>query len=235
MGCSVKAIIGGTSLLSSPLFNGWYEKETQTAYGKVYLRLHEDAIYLQRHGKGLLPPHRINHWAHIQALKDLGVSQIIGVNSVGSLKTGIKPGMFVVPDDFLSPWEIPTFFDDRMKFIIPSMDSGLAVKLHKVCREAGLQVVLGGIYIQTRGPRLETRAEIEMLKKFGDVVGMTMASEATLCAEHSIPYASLCSVDNYCHGISKKPLAVDEISAHALRSTGKIEKVIALLLTKDRL
>jgi purine nucleoside phosphorylase len=228
----VRAIVGGTSLLSSSIFNEWKWKEVRTGYGDVAVRGSGDFVFLQRHGKALLPPHKINHRAHIQALRELGVIEIIGINSVGSLKMGIKPGTFVIPDDFLSPWDVPTFFDQEMRFVIPTMDSSLAARLGKACLESGLKALRGGTYIQTTGPRLETRAEIRMLKRFGDVIGMTMASEATLCAEYSIPYASLCSVDNYCNGIAKEPLTMDDIYSHAKRNAAKIESVIGLILTR---
>jgi 5'-methylthioadenosine phosphorylase len=59
-----------------------------------------------------LPPHRIGHRANIAALKELGVSRIVAVNSVGSLTFSLEPGTLLVPDDFVSPWHIETFFDD---------------------------------------------------------------------------------------------------------------------------
>jgi 5'-methylthioadenosine phosphorylase len=65
-----------------------------------------------------------------------------------------------------------------------------------------------------------------MLKRFGDVIGMTMASEVTLCLEYGIPYASLCSIDNYCHGIAKVPLTMDEIQENVRRNLHRIEKII---------
>lgn len=106
------------------------------------------------------------------------------------------------------------------------MDSDCAAHLHKHCKSLKLPVKNGGIYIQTRGPRLETKAEISMLKKFGDVVGMTMASEVTLCLEYDIPYASICSVDNYCHGIAKTPLTMDEIQRNVMSNLKHIERLI---------
>jgi purine nucleoside phosphorylase len=65
-----------------------------------------------------------------------------------------------------------------------------------------------------------------MLKRFGDIVGMTMASEVTLCLEYDIPYASICSIDNYCHGIVKLPLTMDEIQENVRKNLQRIEKII---------
>ena len=163
----------------------------------------ENQSFSRDTGRLLVPPHMINHKANIQAMKDLGIEKIIAINSVGSLKTTLKPGTFIIPDDFISLWQIPTFFDREMKFIVPEMDKKLGKLLYDRCKEHIAHLHFGGTYIQTTGPRLETKAEIRMLKDYGHIIGMTMASEATLCMEYGIPYASLCSIDNYCNGHRK--------------------------------
>ncbi|OPY66309.1 MAG: S-methyl-5'-thioinosine phosphorylase [Syntrophorhabdus sp. PtaU1.Bin050] len=226
-------IIGGTSLLDSSLFHDQPIKRLDTPYGPVSVMVHEKALFLQRHGYPPLPPHKINHRANIRALKDLGVTRIIAINSVGSLKIKNRPGTFVVPDDFISILQIPTFFDDEMQFMIPRMDMDLAEWLYKQCKALGMTVQQGGVYIQTTGPRLETRAEIAMLKRWGDVVGMTMASEATLSMEQQISYASLCSIDNYGHGIAKVALTMEEIKENVMANIKQVEVLIRTILAGD--
>ena len=93
-----------------------------------------------------------------------------------------------------------------------------------------IDVVDGGIYIQTTGPRLETRAEIEMLKSFGDLVGMTMANEATLAKELGIAYASICSKDNFCHGITETPLREEEILKTARQNVETVKELVHAIL-----
>jgi purine nucleoside phosphorylase len=220
------AFIGGTSLIDSTIFKNWAHRKVKTPYGTVSLKNDENSFFLQRHGTPPLPPHRINHRANIWALKSVGAERIIAVNSVGSLKLKIKPMTFLVPDDYLSLWNIPTFFDNDMKFTVPLMDTKLAAQLYKQCRALKIPIKHGGIYIQTQGPRLETKAEIDMLKRFGDVVGMTMASEVTLCLEYGIPYASICSIDNYCHGIAKVALTMEEIHENVRKNLQYIETMI---------
>ncbi len=220
------AFIGGTSLIDSTMFKNWSHKKVTTPYGTVSLKNDENSFFLQRHDNPPLPPHRINHRANIWALKSVGAERIIAVNSVGSLKLKIKPMTFLIPDDYLSLWNIPTFFDNEMKFTVPRMDTRLAVQLYKHCRTLKIPIKHGGIYIQTQGPRLETKAEIYMLKRFGDVVGMTMASEVTLCLEYGIPYASICSIDNYCHGIAKVALTMEEIQENVRKNLQYIETMI---------
>jgi 5'-methylthioadenosine phosphorylase len=174
----------------------------------------------------------INHRANIQAMRDIGVEIIIAINSVGSLKTALKPGMFIIPDDFISFWQIPTFFDSEMKFIVPEMDKKLGKLLYDRCKERIVHLHLGGTYIQTMGPRFETKAEIRTLKDHGHVIGMTMASEATLCMEYGILYASLCSVDNYCNGIVRVPLTMQEIKNNVAKNIKAIEEVIEILIVR---
>jgi len=225
-------LIGGTSLMNSQIFSSWKTQRMKTAYGTIQVRTKGNAFFLQRHGEPPVPPHMINHKANIQAMKDLGADSIIAINSVGSLKTAIKPGIFIIPDDFISIWQMPTFFDREMKFIVPEMDRKLGKSLYNLCKELRIDLRLGGTYIQTIGPRLETKAEIAMLKPYGHVIGMTMASEATLCMEYDIPYASLCSIDNYCNGILRVPLTIDKIKKNVIKNTKTIERVIESLITR---
>lgn len=226
------ALIGGTSLTHSRIFSSWKTKQIKTAHGVVQFKTEGGSIFLQRHGKALVPPHMINHRANIQAMKDLGVEKIIAINSVGSLKTALKPGTFIIPDDFISLWQIPTFFDNDMKFIVPEMDKKLDKLLYDRCKEHIAHLHLGGIYIQTTGPRLETKAEIRMLKGYGHVIGMTMASEATLCMEYGLPYASLCSIDNYCNGLVKVPLTMQQITNNVAKNIKIIEEIIEMFVAR---
>lgn len=227
----MKAIIGGTSLLTSSLFKGWDERNIQTPYGEIQVRQAGRFVFLQRHGRKKLPPHVINHQANLWGLKTIGVTAVVAINSVGSLKTSIKPRSFVVPHDFIAPWVIPTFFNSEMRFTIPSLDARLSSTLRSLCEQMGVPVAEGGVYLQTIGPRFETKAEINLFRKYADIVGMTMASEATLSAECEIPYASLCSVDNYGNGISRRPLTIEEVEDTIRSNMDTIEMLIRELLT----
>ncbi len=169
-------------------------------------------VFLPRHGKDhRIPPHKLNHRANLWALKELGVTHILGTSSTGSLKKTIRPGTFVVPDDFVSFWTIPTYYDERVVHATPSLDDGLRNAFVAGAKDAKAAVRGQGVYVQTIGPRLETRAEIAYFKTIGDVVGMTMASEATLASELGIPYAALCTVDNFANGIVDEPLTFEAI------------------------
>jgi purine nucleoside phosphorylase len=186
----------------------------------------KEVAFLPRHGPEGIPPHRINHRANIYALKKMEVAEVIGINSVGSLREECPPGWIVIPHDYLSPWGILTFYEHQAVHITPVLDAGLRELLIRAARGVGVTFAQEGIYIQTIGPRLETKAEIAMMRGFGDVVGMTMAHEATLCQEVGLAYASICSVDNYCHGIIDKPLTSEEIIQQARGNAATINKIL---------
>ncbi|MBW2039020.1 MAG: MTAP family purine nucleoside phosphorylase [Deltaproteobacteria bacterium] len=189
-----------------------------------------EVTLLPRHGPQRIPPHRINHRANIYALKRLGVSEVIGINSVGSLREEIPPGWVVIPHDYLSPWSVVTFYEHQAMHITPALDERLRELIIRAATKAGINFVKEGVYIQTIGPRLETKAEIVMLCNFGDVVGMTMPHEATLCQEVGLAYASICSVDNYCHGIGERPLTEEEISQRARENAAKINNILLRMM-----
>ena len=224
-------IIAGGSFFPEGL--GVTEKRTmETPFGKpsdhftIGSLRGTDMAFLPRHGPDRIPPHRINHRANIYALKKMGVTEVVGVNSVGSLREELSPGSIVIPHDYLNPWEILTFYEHQAVHITPVLDAALRERLIRAAAGSGVVVSPEGIYIQTIGPRLETKAEIAMLRGFGDVVGMTMAHEATLCQEVGLAYASICSVDNYCHGIIDTPLTAEEIIQRAGENAATLNTIV---------
>lgn len=220
------AIIGGKSLLETNFWKKGKKKEILIPYGKVSFSSFKNLISICRHGrKGEIPPHKINHKANIFSLRKLGAKEIFSFNSVGSLKRKIKPGDFLIPDDFID-FDPPTFFDEKAVFSTPAISEKLRKILIKFAKKLKLKFWQRGVYFNTKGPRLETKAEINLIKNFADVVGMTMAKEATLAKELNLEYASLCSIDNFAHGIIKKPLTQREIEKNQRKSSKIFEKVI---------
>lgn len=226
-------IIGGTSLFGTKLIEDAKEKEVETKYGTVYLLFTADVLFIPRHGKERnIPPHRINYKANLAAFTDLGVEKIIGVTSVGSLKRAIKPRSLVVPHDYISLCSIPTFYDNEIVHITPGLDEGLRNSIIKVAKDfRGIDLVEKGVYFQTVGPRLETRAEINLIKNYADVVGMNMASEATLAKELGLRYANISTVENYAHGIiAGEELDYKKIVDAASKSRADLENVLIKLI-----
>jgi 5'-methylthioadenosine phosphorylase len=224
-------VIAGTAFRRIGLPEEANPVEISTRFGKVTLLEYDDIVFLPRHGvEDTIPPHRINHRANMSAFKELGVPRIIGVNSVGSLKPEIPPKTLVIPHDYVNIWGVQTLFDHEIRHITPGLNEDLRQLILRVAKEHKIQVTGEGIYIQTSGPRLETRAEIRLLRHFGDIVGMTMANEATLSEELSTPYASICSVDNYCHGISQSPLRGEDILRTAQSNMERAKSLVLAII-----
>ncbi|MEW6103507.1 MAG: MTAP family purine nucleoside phosphorylase [bacterium] len=226
----MKAIIMGFSpneIGFSPLC----EKEIETEKGKAHLFIKEDIVFVPRHGKDkTIPPHMINHCANILGLKSLGVSCIIAINSVGSLKENITPDDFLIPDDYINLWDTRTLYDEKIVHILPGLDEEIRILIKDKAMSCGINPIDGGVYVQTKGPRLETKAEIRFLKTLADVVGMTLASEATIAKELEIPYASLCLVDNYCNGIKEEPLSFSLIKEYQKKKMGVLKKFLNMFI-----
>jgi 5'-methylthioadenosine phosphorylase len=226
-------IIGGKFILKTEIWKEGKRKIIKTPYGKVEILNYKNSFLICRHGvKGEIPPHRINHKANIFGFKKLGVKSIFGFNSCGSLKLKIKPGDFLIPHDYID-FDPPTFFDKKTSFITPEISKKLREILIKITKKLKLKFWPKGVYFNTKGPRLETKAEINLIKKFADVVGMTMAKEATLAKELNLEYASMCSVDNFAHGIVKAPLSQEKIFEFQERSAKILERVIEEILNEN--
>ena len=223
-------IIGGTSLLYSRLPD-LAPRRVDTPYGPAEA-LCGDFALLQRHQRGL-PPHRINFRANMAALAILGVDHIVAIGSAGSLKREILPGFLVIPHDYMTWGDSPSLHDHSVSHTLshvrPEMDRNLSENLGRIVPGAHQ----GGVYVQTRGPRLETVAEVKALARMADLVGMTLASEATLSCELGIPFTALCTVDNYAHGLSDEVLTYEHIletsRAHRDRTAAIIEKIIGVM------
>lgn len=229
-------IISGTILLKK-ISGELKEKAVRTPFGTARVLLGDNIAYIARHGTDPacpILPHLINHPANFSAFKKLGVTDIIAANSTGSLKKKLKPGMLAIPDDFIALTATPTVCNGRAVHITPTLSEKLRHELLAAAKEARAAVVDGGVYWQTSGPRLETRAEIAMMSRFADLVGMTMAGEAVVARELGLDYAAICSIDNYAHGLGEGKLAVEDILAHAKRNSQTVTKIITRLIERRR-
>jgi len=161
-------------------------------------------VFLPRHGRGhRLLPGDINYRANIDALKRLGVTDIISVSAVGSLREELAPGTMVLVDQFIDR----TFARDK-SFFGPgfvahvSMAEPVCRRLRETLEEAGealrLPMVQGGSYLVMEGPQFSTRAESELYRSWGcSVVGMTNMPEAKLAREAELCYATVAMVTDY--------------------------------------
>ncbi len=217
------AIIGGSGFYS--LLEDAEVLKIETPFGESVVEVGSieniEVAFLNRHGKGhRTPPFKVNYRANIYALSTIGVERIIATNAVGSIRPEIKPGDFVLPDDFLdfTKRRDYTFYDGETEIFV----QGKAVRgvVHvsmtpstycpeirnavlRAARSIGLSIHERGVYVATEGNRFETPAEIRAYASLGgDVVGMTGVPEAVLARELCICYSTICLVTNYAAGIS---------------------------------
>ncbi|AEA47103.1 phosphorylase family protein [Archaeoglobus veneficus] len=224
-------IIGGTNILEIEVLRDVVEKKVETAYGTAEVDVgYIDDIkvaLIQRHGKKQdKPPHVINHAANFAALKELGVEYVIGMGSVGCLREEIELPALIIPDDYIDFFSGATIFNNELVHITPGFDEEIREVLIRCARGADVNVIEKGVYFQSRGPRLETRAEIRVIKNWADCVGMTAAAEATIAKELGLKYAVICTMDNYAHGIKSEVVDYEEIRRRAKENAGLCLKVI---------
>jgi len=222
-------LIGGTVFFGQDWFGSARREVARTEYGEALLLVTDNLVFLPRHGldeDSYVMPHRINHPANFLALKKLGIQRVIGINSCGSMKRRLKPGMIAIPDDFISFFNIPSIFQTAPGHVTPTLSPTVRAQLFEAASDAGVDVSDGGVYWQNTGPRLETRAEIRMMLQFADIVGMTLGSEATVACELGMEYGSLCSIDNFAHGLVDEPLTEKQIREAAAKNA---EKLIAIV------
>jgi 5'-methylthioadenosine phosphorylase len=225
------AFISGTSIVNSDLFASWAVRSIMTPHGEVTYKTKGDHVLINRHGYGFpLPPHRINYRANIRALADLGYTDIVSLNSVGSLKPELPPGTLVSCADYVGLQQGPqTFHDNELKGGAPRIANNLIPLIReKLIPEFTIHP--DKVYVQMRGPRFETKAEIRIIKSWGDVVGMTAAHEADLCSELGLRYNSLAIIDNYANGLEGTEIDFGKFKDLVKENQAKVNRLFARLL-----
>lgn len=205
------AVVAGSALRDT----GFARDGRRIEHAGVALLEVGDTIVLQRHGlDAWSPPHRIDHRAHFAALLDAGVTHVLALSSVGSLRRDWTVGTVVLADDCYAPTVTQPFWDDERSHQVPRFDAAWRARVLTTWRRAaGTPIVDGGVYAQTSGPRFETPAEVRALTAVADLVGMTVASECVLASEIGLPYAAVCVVDNLANGLDEHPLTIEEFRA----------------------
>jgi 5'-methylthioadenosine phosphorylase len=179
-------------------------------------------VFLPRHGKGhRLLPSEVNYRANLYGMKKLGVTRIISVSAVGSMKEEIVPGHIVIPDQFIDRTNATrsnTFFGNGVAGHVQFADpvcAELSTELFEAAVKAGATVHRGGTYICMEGPAFSTRAESNMYRSFGvSVIGMTNIPEAKLAREAEICYGVIALATDYdCWHETHDDVSVDAILA----------------------
>ena len=233
-------IIGGSGLYSMPGLTGAREVIVETPFGEpsdafVVGDLEGRKVaFLSRHGRGhRILPSELNFRANIYAMKKLGVSRILSVSAVGSLKLEHKPTDFVVPDQFIDRTFLrtATFFGEGIVGHVAFGDpvcGTVAGAIVKACADVGVVGKQGGTYVCIEGPQFSTRAESNLYRSWGaDVIGMTNLQEAKLAREAEICYATMAMVTDYdCWHESHDDVSVDQIVAVMHQNAGNAASVV---------
>lgn len=218
------AIIGGTGVYDPRILSNIRDEKVQTPYGEVTLKSGEyrgrEIGFLQRHGEGhALPPHKINYRANIWALKKLGVRNVFATSAVGSLNKLMKPGDYVLLDQFIdfTKSRVYTFFEGGKAGVVHvDYTEPYCLELRALLKRAADELEIRahdrGCYVCTEGPRFETPAEIKMFENLGgDLVGMTNVPEVVLAREAELCYSVIAMVTNWAAGISRTSLTHEEV------------------------
>jgi 5'-methylthioadenosine phosphorylase len=197
-------------------------------------------VFLPRHGRGhRIPPSEINFRANIDALKRAGCTDVISVSAVGSLREHLRPGMFVIVDQFIDR----TFARYKSFF-----SSGLVAHVsmaHPVChrlgdhieaaaKEAGIEAMRGGTYLVMEGPQFSTLAESELYRSWNcDVIGMTNMPEAKLAREAELCYATVAMVTDYdCWHPDHDDVTVEQVVKVLLGNADKARALVRQVVPK---
>jgi 5'-methylthioadenosine phosphorylase len=233
-------IIGGSGLYTMEGLSGIREARVRTPFGEPSDPLIVGTLdgvrvaFLSRHGRGhRISPTDINYRANIYALKMLGVTRVISVSAVGSMKETIKPGHIVLPDQFIDHTKrrTGTFFEKGIVAHVAFADpicGALSQALRKAADGAGATVHYGGTYLCIEGPQFSSRGESLLYRQWGvDVIGMTNMPEAKLAREAELCYATMALVTDYdCWHTSEESVTVEMILATLHNNVAQAKRIL---------
>ncbi len=238
------AIIGGSGLYDVEEFKDRELIDLDTPWGKPSDQIlktnynSKEVYFLPRHGKGhFISPSNINFRANIDALKQLGVTDIVSISAVGSLKEDLPPGKFVIIDQFIDRTfaRNKTFFDDEIVAHVSMAhptSSGLMDACEDAIKKGEIDYQKGGTYVVMEGPQFSTLSESNLYRSWNaDVIGMTNMPEAKLAREAEIRYASVSMVTDYdCWHPDHENVDVQKVIKVLLDNASKAKNMIKNLI-----
>lgn len=247
-GCPpVVGIIGGSGIYDIEGLSKVEWRTVDTPFGKPSDALMfgeldgQPVVFLPRHGRGhRVPPSELNYRANIDALKRSGVTEIVSLSAVGSLREDLPPGRFVLVDQFIDRTfaRVKSFFSSGLVAHVSMADpvcARLGDHLEDAAKGAGLDMARGGTYLVMEGPQFSSRAESELYRSWGcDVIGMTNMPEAKLAREAEMCYATVAMVTDYdCWHPHHDDVTVDAVIkvllANADKARALVRRVVPLL------
>ncbi len=248
MGEPVLGIIGGSGVYQiDGLTNTRWEK-IASPFGEPSDELMfgeldgQKLVFLPRHGRGhRIPPSELNFRANIDALKRAGVTEILSVSAVGSLREDLPPGTFVIVDQFIDRTFARTksFFGTGLVAHV-GLGDPVCARLGDACeqaaRDVGIPVQRGGTYLVMEGPQFSTKAESNLYRQWGcDVIGMTNMPEAKLAREAEMCYATVAMVTDFdCWHPDHDHVTVDAIVKVLLANADNARALVRAVAPKLR-
>jgi len=237
-------IIGGSGLYKMEGFEKTKWKKVETSWGEpsdsiMLAKFYgNDICFLPRHSRGhKVSPTNINFRANIDSMKQMGVTDIISVSAVGSLKGNLSPGTFVIADQFIDRTfsRKKTFFDEEIVAHV-SMAKPTSKGLGECCEAAlkklNIKHQMGGTYVVMEGPQFSTFAESNLYRSWkADVIGMTNMPEAKLAREAEIRYCTVAMVTDYdCwhseHEEVDVAMVIETLQKNAANAQNMVKEVI---------
>ncbi len=241
-------IIGGSGLDDPKILRNYKEINVKTPYGNPSDKITVGKIgkvnvaILARHGKKHdIYPTAVNYQANIDAFRQLGATHIIATTAVGSLRENIRPGDFVLLDQFIdrTTKRKQTFYEKNRVCHIP-MAEPFCNKLRNAVAESAGELKLGfhnkGTVVTIEGPRFSTKAESNMFRSWGaDVINMSTVPEVVLAREAGICYLSIAmSTDYDCWRESEESVSVDLVLAVMKKNADNVKKLLIQSVPKIR-
>lgn len=240
---TVLGVIGGTGLYELPGLEAVRRESIETPWGapsdELVLGTLDglDMVFLPRHGRGhRIGPSNINYRANIDAMKRVGVTDLVSVSACGSFREELAPGNFVLVDQFIDRTfaREKSFFGDgcvaHVSFADP-VSPGLVDLIAAAADAEGLEFSRGGTYLVMEGPQFSSRAESHLYRSWGcDVIGMTNMPEAKLAREAEICYATVAMVTDYdCWHDSHQDIDIPELLRVLHENADKGRSLVARL------
>ncbi|MEM1142355.1 MAG: S-methyl-5'-thioinosine phosphorylase [Pseudomonadota bacterium] len=239
------AVIGGTGLSELASMVPTHSHVVDTPFGQCSAPIEEGELngrklfFLSRHGMSQrpIPPHLVNYRANVWALRELGTKRVLAVNAVGGIDPLARTGTLVVPDQLIDyTWGREHTFDDgssgslmHVDFTLP-FEHNLRQAVLSAARSAGEECIDGAVLGVTQGPRLETAAEIERLRRDGcQLVGMTSMPETALAREAGVSYASICMVVNAAPGVDGNSIDHSDIGTILKNATQRVASLLTYI------
>jgi 5'-methylthioadenosine phosphorylase len=237
-------IIGGSGLYKIEGFEKTTWKKIKTSWGSPSDHIltaklgNEEICFIPRHARGhKINPTNINFRANIDALKQLGVTDVISVSAVGSLKENLTPGTFVIVDQFIDRTfaRAKTFFDDEIVAHVSMakpVSQSLGLCCESVLKKLNISHQMKGTYVVMEGPQFSTLAESNLYRSWNaDVIGMTNMPEAKLAREAEIRYCTVAMVTDYdCwhsdHNEVDVPMVIKTLAKNASNAQNMIKEII---------